>query len=133
MMFPWMTVESEPAPSDRGRDLDAVVAVAGDDVAGARDAAADRVRRRVIQDHAAAVVAEAVAAGDVGADVVAGDRVPRGAVVEQDALVVVAGDDVAQRGLGAADRVAGSLRPRRRPGCRSPGHSRPASCPGSCR
>ena len=92
------------------RDDDAVTAVAGDQVARPGGGAADRVVGRAVQDHDAAVVCRAVAqrAGGVGADVVALDLVGAGAAVADfDALLVVAGDQVARAGGGAADRVVG--------------------------
>src|SRR5262249_28838820 len=89
-------------------DLSAVVAVAGDDVAGAGGRASDRVvGGGGSDDHALVDVAQRARPGQVGADEVALDDIVRGvAELQGDAEVVVAGDDVAGRRRGAANRIA---------------------------
>src|SRR5207248_9556561 len=68
------------AVGDVNRDIDAVAAVAGDHVAGAYGRAANGVHRGAIEDgDAAIVIAEGRRTAGVGADVVAGDDVRRGA------------------------------------------------------
>src|SRR5262249_19705420 len=64
--------------------------------------------RARLDEHPGVVVAQGRGAAYVGADVVAQDQVTRGAGPEEvHAVAGVAGDDVAGRGSGAADRVAG--------------------------
>ena len=98
-----------------GGDVDAAAGVAGDNIAGGRagrrGCAADRYGVRAVEHDAVARVAEIDRAGDVRADIVAGDRVVvvdvENAFIEGDAVAGVAGDDVAQVGGRAADgRVA---------------------------
>ena len=61
--------------------------------------------------HAMLSVAERVAAGDVGPDVVPGDEVEAGVdAADQDAVAVIPGDDVTPCGERAANRVSGRAR-----------------------
>src|SRR5581483_4859923 len=79
----------------------------GDQVARARGGAADRVPARPGLDLDADRVRECAGRGRVRAQIVAGNRVRRGARARQvDAGGRVAGDEVAGAGDGAADDVA---------------------------
>src|SRR5262249_21937089 len=87
-----------------GDQVHAGAAVARDDVAGPRGGAADGVAVGE-DDDAVASVAQGRRPGGVGADEVARHHV--GGAVQVDAVVGVAGNQVAGPGRGAADRVAG--------------------------
>src|SRR5205807_8704638 len=93
--------------------LDAVGGVAGDDVAGPGRRAADDVAAGAgVDEHADVAVAHGCGTAGVGADVVAFDQVSRRAAsADHDPVLLVAADDVAGRGRGAAERIiAGAAR-----------------------
>ena len=100
-------------------DLDVVLDIGRDDVAGADGDPADRVVGGVGEDHPV-LVAQVGFAGRVDADPVALNLVPRGAVVDPDALLIVGGDQVPVRRGRPADPVsprtidqdAGAIAPR---------------------
>src|SRR5262249_15226570 len=88
----------------RVRERDTLAPVAGDQVAG------DGVEAGAQVEPDALAVAQGGVAGGVGADVVALHHVAhRAGVQEHDALVAIGGDDVACRGVAAADDVAAGL------------------------
>src|SRR5262249_44153397 len=89
-------------------DLDAIHAIAADDVAVRGRRPADRVARGIHHQHAAAFVAQARNSIDVGAYVVARDHVAgRVTVLDEDAVAGVAADNVASGGRRAADGIVG--------------------------
>ena len=88
----------------------AVIEIAGDEVTRARRCAADEVVLTVVNLKAYGAVGDRRRARRVRADVIALNDVAgarrTAAVFDQDAVVDVAGDDVARGGVGAADLVA---------------------------
>src|SRR5687768_9345153 len=97
-------------PGAAAVDDDAVLRVAGDDVARATAGAADRVGRRLVDRDAAVAVGDRAGAAGVGADIGAEQLIAAGGGgVELDAGLRVAGDDDAVAAAGAADGVAGRL------------------------
>src|SRR5262249_18892448 len=90
----------------RALHVEAILGVAGDDVAGSRGGPADDGVRRILEVDTVAAVAERAGAGGVGADVVAADDVARSArALDDDAGDSVAGDDVALARRGPANDV----------------------------
>src|SRR5262249_58839100 len=91
-------------------EQDAILHVAGDEVARRGRGPADRVAGGTVGDaHAAQVVGQGGRAGGVGAEVVALHQVPCGAVAgDFQPVLLVARQEVARPGGRAADEVAGS-------------------------
>src|SRR5262249_35092436 len=86
-------------------DVDPISRVAGDDIAGRGNGAADGVVRGVVQEDttAACAIADRGRAGRVGADVVALDEVGRAALDVHS--ILVSRDHVPRGGRGAPDGV----------------------------
>ena len=101
-----------PAPGSRpcwglarACDRNAVAKIPRDQVARRGDHPADGVVAGATRWRPALEVAKGLGPGSVGADVVALDQVVVRDVGDLDAVAVVAGNDVASPGRGAADRV----------------------------
>ena len=103
-------IEADEVPLDDGPDAleldgDPILIVAGDDIARAGGRAADQDVRRTTDGHSVADVGQRLRAALVEPDEVALHH-DRGRLGDHDTIGTVAGDDVAGRGRGAADRVA---------------------------
>ena len=97
------------SPSRTG-NINAII-VAGDDIACARDRAADNIAGRAAPRHintgAGGRVGNGVRAGYIGADVISFDEIAAGAGVREENFGgVVARNDIARAGNCAADGVA---------------------------
>ena len=88
-------------------DAVAETRIAGNEIARARIRAADEVAAGTAPDsNPEAVVAEGVGAGDVGADEIAEHGIAaRAGIGNVDAILPVAGNDIARAGTGAANQV----------------------------
>ena len=90
-------------------DVNAARIVAGDDVACFGCRPADGVAGRAIYVHTVAGVTQIDGAGDVGANVVALDFVPRGVGTREKDAAIVGGDDVTRPSHRPSDGVAGRV------------------------
>ena len=87
-------------------EIDAVVGVAGDDVACPRQCSTNRVARRTVHRHAHDAVAQRIGPRGIHTDEVALDHVGRAVGAEQHSRAKITGDDIARSADRAADLIA---------------------------